>query len=181
MVEEVEEVEVGLAEQLPTEVMLKILSCLSPRVTEFFFFTLLLTAYKDMVVEEEEEKEVEVSPVEQLPTEVMLKILSYLSPRDLSRCAQVSQHWNQLAMDPTLWPAIHPVQWAAGKADRLAVVVVGMEHVWCSQWLCQCIKYINTSILFCHGRSVLLVCVMAAGRVLVFLVFFSLLEWKGSL
>ena len=33
--EEEEAVEVSPAEQLPTEVMLKILSCLSPRVTDF--------------------------------------------------------------------------------------------------------------------------------------------------
>ncbi|KAK7102063.1 F-box/LRR-repeat protein 5-like [Littorina saxatilis] len=64
--------------------------------------------------DKEEEHEEEASPADQLPTEVMMKILSHLSPRDLARCAQVSQRWNQLALDPFLWPAIHPVQWAAG-------------------------------------------------------------------
>ena len=42
-----EEVEVGLAEQLPTEVMLKIPSYLSPQVT-VFKKNVLLTAYKDV-------------------------------------------------------------------------------------------------------------------------------------
>lgn len=82
----------------------------------------LLTADKNEVEEEEEEaegEEVAVSLAEQVPTEVMLKILSYLSPRDLSRCAQVSQQWNQLAMDPSLWQALWPVQWAAGEDRRL--------------------------------------------------------------
>ena len=80
----------------------------------------LLTADKEEVEEEEEEEweEVAANLAEQVPTEVMLKILSYLSPRDLSRCAQVSQHWNQLAMDPSLWQAMRPVQWVAGENRR---------------------------------------------------------------
>ena len=41
MIEE-EEIEASPAEQLPTEVMRKILSCLSPRVTEFFFFYVIV-------------------------------------------------------------------------------------------------------------------------------------------
>ena len=64
---------------------------------------------------DKEEEEAEVGLAEQVPVEVMMKILSHLSPRDLSRCAQVSQRWNQLAMDPSLWRAIHPVQWAQGE------------------------------------------------------------------
>ncbi|KAL8575501.1 hypothetical protein ACOMHN_013052 [Nucella lapillus] len=63
---------------------------------------------------EEEDADTETSPLQELPTEVALKILSYLSPRELCHCAQVSQHMNRVAMDPSLWRAVLPVQWAAG-------------------------------------------------------------------
>ena len=49
-----------------------------------------------------------------LPYEVQLNVVSYLSPRDLARCAQVSQGWNLLALDGSLWFDLHPVSWAKG-------------------------------------------------------------------
>ena len=106
----------------------------------YVFFVVLLTADK-----EEGEEEAETSPMEQLPAEVMIKVMSYLSPKDLCRCAQVSQHWNQVALDPCLWPGIYPVQWAAGKlivvfvsytADMLYNIVLIYDHTF--HWKLAC-------------------------------------------
>ncbi|XP_069101137.1 F-box/LRR-repeat protein 5-like [Argopecten irradians] len=64
---------------------------------------------------EKSEKEVEYRGIDTLPQELMLKIFSHLDPRQLCSCAQVSQRWNELATDGSLWTTILPVQWAMGQ------------------------------------------------------------------
>ncbi|XP_033647500.1 F-box/LRR-repeat protein 5-like isoform X2 [Asterias rubens] len=49
-----------------------------------------------------------------LPSETLLQIFSYLNPKDLSHCAQVSSHWNEMALDGSLWKNLYPVRWAQG-------------------------------------------------------------------
>ncbi|XP_033746571.1 F-box/LRR-repeat protein 5-like [Pecten maximus] len=64
---------------------------------------------------EKSEKEVEYRGIDNLPEELMLKIFSHLNPRQLCSCAQVSQRWNELATDGSLWKTILPVQWSMGQ------------------------------------------------------------------
>ena len=52
--------------------------------------------------------------IDRVPDEVAIKIFSYLNPQDLGRCAQVSHHWNNLALDGSLWRNFLPVQWSKG-------------------------------------------------------------------
>ena len=49
-----------------------------------------------------------------LPFELQLQVFAKLSPRDLCHCAQVSHRWSALAMEPSLWKVIRPVQWSKG-------------------------------------------------------------------
>ncbi|XP_021343919.1 F-box/LRR-repeat protein 5-like [Mizuhopecten yessoensis] len=65
--------------------------------------------------EELEKSEKEYKGIDTLPEELMLKIFSHLNPRELSHCAQVSQRWNELATDGSLWKTILPVQWSIGQ------------------------------------------------------------------
>ncbi|XP_060082201.1 F-box/LRR-repeat protein 5-like [Ylistrum balloti] len=64
---------------------------------------------------EKSEKEVEYKGIDTLPEELMLKVFSHLDPRQLCRCAQVSQRWNALSIDGSLWKTILPVQWSMGQ------------------------------------------------------------------
>lgn len=78
--------------------------------------------YKDEhfnpVFQETEDEKVEANSVEyNLPDEVWLQVFSFLNPLELSHCAKVSKHWNQMAMDPSLWTSIHPVAWSKGFWD----------------------------------------------------------------
>lgn len=52
--------------------------------------------------------------IENLPDEILLKVFCHLNPLQLSRCAQVSRRWNNLAMDGSLWTQLYPVSWAKG-------------------------------------------------------------------
>ncbi len=49
-----------------------------------------------------------------LPSEILLQIFSYLNPKELGHCAQVSSHWNAMALDGSLWKSLYPVRWAQG-------------------------------------------------------------------
>ena len=44
--------------------------------------------------------------MEPLPDEVLLKILHHLSPEDLILASQVSETWNRVARDSTMWKQV---------------------------------------------------------------------------
>jgi hypothetical protein len=57
--------------------------------------------------------------IDRVPDEVTIKIFTYLNPQELGRCAQVSQHWNRLALDGSLWRNFLPVQWSKGAIKQI--------------------------------------------------------------
>lgn len=57
--------------------------------------------------------------IDRVPDEVTIKIFTYLNPQELGRCAQVSQHWNRLALDGSLWRNFLPVMWSKGTIKQI--------------------------------------------------------------
>ncbi|CAL1544915.1 unnamed protein product [Lymnaea stagnalis] len=63
----------------------------------------------------------------QLPNEIFQQIFSYLGPKDLARVGQVSQRWNHLSKDPSLWSKLYPVHWAQGNWSFFPEPVGGVD------------------------------------------------------
>ncbi|KAJ8301442.1 hypothetical protein KUTeg_020429 [Tegillarca granosa] len=64
---------------------------------------------------EKYKKEKQRTNLDKIPDEVMLNVFQYLNPKELITCAQVSHHWNNLALDGSLWKTFCPVQWSKGE------------------------------------------------------------------